>query len=139
MTQPLLIERTINAPVARVWKALTDPAELKQWLSFFPDFRAEVGFRTEFALGKDAEHQDLHVVEVLEVVKERKLSYSWDYGGRSPGSNVVFELSAAGQKTHLVLTCHFASISGGQADFMKNAAEGWNYTADGLKKFAENN
>jgi uncharacterized protein YndB with AHSA1/START domain len=135
--EPLVIERTINAPAARVWQALTDAKALKQWLPFFPDFKAEVGFRTEFKLGPDAEHQYPHVVEVLEVIDGQRLTYSWDYGGMSPGSSVTFELSAEGDKTRLVLTCHIESIPNDQSDFMENAKKGWTYTADGLKQFVE--
>ncbi len=135
--KPLIIERTIDAPVARVWKALTDSNDLKQWLPFFPDFKAKVGFRTEFELGPSNGEQYHHVVEVLEVVEGQKLSYSWDYGGMSDGSSVTFELAADGDKTHLVLTGHFAAIPTDIPDFTENAVKGWNYTADGLKQFAE--
>jgi uncharacterized protein YndB with AHSA1/START domain len=30
-TQPFVIERTFNVPVERVWKAITDREEMKQW------------------------------------------------------------------------------------------------------------
>lgn len=135
--QQLVIERVINAPAARVWRALTDINDLKQWLTFFTDFKPEIGFRTEFMLGPDADHKYPHHVEVLEVVAGRKLSYSWDYGGMDPGSSVSFELVAEGDTTRLKLTCLFETIPTDQPDFQKNASEGWNYTADALKKFAE--
>ncbi|HSX45983.1 MAG TPA: SRPBCC domain-containing protein [Candidatus Saccharimonadia bacterium] len=139
MAEKLVIERTIDAGTERVWRALTDIKDLKQWLPFFPDFKAEVGFETEFELGPKDGQKYHHVVEVLEVEEGKRLTYSWDYGGMSDGSSVTFELEADGDKTKLVLTCDFASVPADVPDFMKNAQEGWNYTADGLKKFSESN
>lgn len=135
--QSLVIERTINAPAERVWRALTDITELKQWLSFFPAFEPRVGFATEFMLGSDEQHQYRHHVTVLEAVPNQKLRYSWDYGGMSPNSSVTFELFAEAKITRLVLTCRIDPLPTDQPDFMKNTSEGWNYTADELKKFAE--
>jgi len=31
LAEPLVIERTFNAPIARVWKALTDAEEMRRW------------------------------------------------------------------------------------------------------------
>jgi len=136
MSQPLVIEREIDAPVERVWQALTDIKYLKQWLGFFPDFKPEVGFTTDFDLGP-ADHKYPHHVEVLEVVEKQRLTYTWDYGGMSQGSDVTFELRPQGQNTKLVLTCRFKHIPADEPDFMKNASQGWNFTADSLKTFAE--
>lgn len=137
MVQPLVIERKINAPVAQVWQALTNIDDLKKWSPFFPDFKPEVGFKTEFMLGPDEEHQYLHHVRVLEVVANRKLRYSWDYGGMSPDSSVSFELFENGDTTRLVLTCRIDPLPPDEPDLMKNAMEGWNYAADELKEFVE--
>jgi uncharacterized protein YndB with AHSA1/START domain len=133
----VVIERTLQAPVAKVWQALTDINELRQWLPFFPDFKAEVGFATEFDLGPDAGHQYHHHVKVLEVIDGQKLSYTWDYGGMSDGSSVTFELFAEGETTKLVLTADFIRIPGDVPHFLQDASKGWNYTADSLKKFVE--
>jgi uncharacterized protein YndB with AHSA1/START domain len=137
MARSLTIERNINAPALQVWRALTEIRELKKWLSFFPDFKAEAGFKTEFMLGPDDGQQYLHHVTVLEVVPGRKLAYSWDYGGMSPNSQVTFELFDEGDTTRLVLTCNIDPLPANEPDFMKNASAGWNYTADELKKFTE--
>lgn len=137
MKQQLIIERQIMAPVERVWQALTNIGDLKKWLSFLPDFEAKVGFKTEFDLGPDAEHKYHHYLEVTEVVERQRLSYTWDYGGMSKGSSVTFDLTAAGDNTRLVLTCYIEHVPSDDPDFMKNAKMGWNFTADGLKQYAE--
>jgi uncharacterized protein YndB with AHSA1/START domain len=30
-TLPLIVEKVINAPVSRVWKAITDHSQMQQW------------------------------------------------------------------------------------------------------------
>lgn len=135
----LIIERDIDAPVSLVWKALTDYSLLKQWLPFFPDFKAVKGFTTQFTLGKDEEHQYKHEVEVLEVVPIKKLTYTWRYPDYTGNSNVTFSLSGNDAKTKVVLT-HIITEDFLQdnLDFAKNNfLEGWTYTIDGLKKFVE--
>ena len=102
--KPLVLERTINAPVARVWKALTDINDLKQWLPFFPDFKPEVGFAVTFKLGRDPEHRYTHLCEVLEVEDGKRLTYSWHYEDYTGYSKVTFDLIGEGDKTQLKLT-----------------------------------
>src|SRR5437870_13762265 len=43
-SEPLIIERTFNAPVAKVWNAITDVDQMQQWYFDLKGFRAEVGF-----------------------------------------------------------------------------------------------
>lgn len=135
--QTFVIERDLDAPVGRVWRALTSIDDLKKWCSFFPDFKPEVGFVTEFMLGPDDEHQYKHQVKVLEAVPNQKLSYTWNYGGMSPNSNVSFELSARGATTHLRLTCYIDPVPSDPPDFMKGTSSGWNHIADELKRVVE--
>jgi len=42
--EPLVVERTYDAPVALVWKALTDKDDIKQWSFDIPEFAPVVGF-----------------------------------------------------------------------------------------------
>jgi uncharacterized protein YndB with AHSA1/START domain len=135
----LTLEREINAPADLVWKALTDFKLLKQWMPFFPEFKAEVGFETRFLLGRDKDHQYSHIVKILEVEPGKKLTYTWYYEGYPGMSHVTYELFAKGDKTIVVLT-HLVTEAFPPDDpaFSKeNFSEGWTYTIDGLKKFAE--
>jgi uncharacterized protein YndB with AHSA1/START domain len=136
---PLIIERTINAPTERVWQALTDINELKKWLPFWPDFKPEVGFTARFELGRDPEHQYVHLCKVREVIDNEKLTYSWHYEGYPGYSTVTFELLPAGDKTKLKLVHKITeAFPADNSDFSDaNFKEGWTYTADALKEFAE--
>lgn len=135
----VVIKRLIDAPVARVWKALTDKEELKNWLPFFADFEPEVGHEVRFKLGKDAEHQYEHISKVIEVVDGKKLVYGWRYEGYPGDSQVTFELFPEGEKTTVVLThAILEPFPSDNQDFaLGSFNQGWNYTADGLKDYVE--
>jgi uncharacterized protein YndB with AHSA1/START domain len=134
----LVLEREVHASSDLVWKALTDFKLLKQWMPFFPEFKAEVGFETHFELGPDENHQYGHIVKVLEVIPHKKLTYTWYYEGYSGKSHVTFDLITQGENTKVILT-HIITEEFPQdpAFSKKNFAEGWTYTIDGLKKFVE--
>ncbi len=42
-TEPFVIERTYNAPISKVWKAITDKEEMKEWYFDLAEFKPEVG------------------------------------------------------------------------------------------------
>ena len=44
LTEAVVIERTFNAPIARVWKAITDVEEMRRWYFELKEFKPEVGF-----------------------------------------------------------------------------------------------
>ncbi|PYL29526.1 MAG: hypothetical protein DMF45_05510 [Verrucomicrobia bacterium] len=54
LAEAVVIERTFNAPVGRVWKALTDVEEMRQWYFNLKQFKAEVGFEFEFVVEQTA-------------------------------------------------------------------------------------
>ncbi len=102
--EPFVIERTYNAPVARVWKAITDKDQMKQWYFDIPEFKAEKGFEFQF-YGADGDCNDyLHLCKILEVIPNKKLSHTWTYE-KVPGHSVVtIELFDEDGKTRLKLT-----------------------------------
>ena len=101
--EPLVLERTFNAPIDKVWKAIADKDNMKQWYFDLAEFRPEVGFEFQFTGGTE-EHSYLHLCRITEVVPGRKLTYSWRYEGYAGNSFVTFELFAEGDKTRLKLT-----------------------------------
>ena len=98
-----VIERIYNASTEKVWKAITDKEQMKQWYFDLKEFKPEVGFEFSFYGGTD-EKQYLHLCKITEVVKGKKLSYTWRYEGYAGNSEVSFELFDEGGKTRLRLT-----------------------------------
>ena len=102
-TEPFVIERTYNAPVERVWKAITDKAQMKEWYFDLSEFKPEVGFEFQF-VGGSPEKSFVHLCKVTEVVPGRKLTHSWRYEGYEGNSFVTWELFPEGKKTKVILT-----------------------------------
>lgn len=124
-TNPFVIERRLKAPVSIVWKAITDPVQMKEWYFDLPDFRAEVGCVFTFKGGTEDSVYN-HICKVLEVVPEEKLQYSWTYKGYEGYSVVTFLLSAEGDNTILKLTHEGLHTFPAIADFArKNFEHGW--------------
>ena len=103
---PIIIERTFNAPVETVWKAITSVDDMKQWwphLAPLQSFKPEVGFETQFSI-RHNEKNFLHLWKVTEVIPLRKITYDWKFGGYPGSSSITFELFSEGNKTKINLT-----------------------------------
>ncbi|MES2419317.1 MAG: SRPBCC domain-containing protein [Bacteroidota bacterium] len=125
----IVVERTFNAPIEKVWSAITDKDEMKSWYFQLADFKPEVGFKFEFIGGPEGGIQYLHLCEITEVVEGKKLTYSWRYDGYPGNSFVTWELFDKGEQTLLRLT-HSAleTFDQSHAGFEKsNFNEGWTY------------
>ncbi|HEY5749391.1 MAG TPA: SRPBCC domain-containing protein [Chryseolinea sp.] len=137
---PVVCERTFNAPIDTVWKAITNVNDMKRWYFDIPEFKPEVGFVFEFEAGSP-EKTYLHRCKVVEVVPGKKLSYSWEYPGNDGLSYVTFELFDENGKTKLKLTHEGVETfpSKDNADFAKSSfAQGWNEIINTmLKDFLE--
>jgi len=138
LAEAVVIERTFAAPVARVWKALTDVGEMKQWYFDLKEFKPEVGFEFEFIV----EHEGMkyhHLCKITEVIPQKKLAYTWRYKGHEGNSLVTFELFADGNKTQLKLTHEGLETFPKTPSFArKNFMEGWTQIiGSSLKEFVE--
>lgn len=127
--QTIVLERLFDAPVSKVWKAITDKNEMKNWYFDFAEFKSEIGFKFQFTGGPSAEKQYLHLCEITEVIPEKKLTYSWCYVGYSGISFVTFELFEKENKTLLRLTHKdIETFPKENPDFaLHNFSEGWNH------------
>lgn len=136
---PVVKEVVLNAPIVKVWKAITNKNDMKQWYFELETFRPEVGFEFQFYGGKD-EKQYLHLCQVMEVIPGRKLAYSWRYDGNPGNSLVTFELFPEGKNTKLRLTHQgLESFGTNNPDLAKeNFVEGWNtIMGKSIKAFVE--
>src|SRR4051794_29331154 len=103
-TAPLVVERTVDAPLEKVWKAITDKHDMKQWYFDLSDFKPEVGFEFQFVgYGPDG-CKYIHLCRITELIPKSRLTYSWQYEGEEGLSFVTFELFAEGAGTRVKLT-----------------------------------
>ncbi len=100
---PFIIERVYQAPVEKVWQALTDKKKMKEWYFDLSEFKPEVGFEFTF-FGGTEEKQYKHLCKVTAAVPNKKIAYTWRYEGMEGNSEVSFELFEEGPQTRLVLT-----------------------------------
>jgi uncharacterized protein YndB with AHSA1/START domain len=137
-TAPFVIERTYDAPIDKVWQAITDKNKMKQWYFDLKEFKPEVGFEFQFYGGTE-EKQYLHLCKITEVVKGQKLTHSWKYDGYPGESFVTFELFAEGNKTKLKLTHAGLETFPPGPDFKKENFEmGWtDIIGRSLKEYLE--
>jgi len=102
--EPFILRRTYDAPVEKVWKAITDIKLMQQWyMDKLEDFKAEEGFSTSFTVHNEGKDY-VHLWKVTEVVPPKKIAYEWRYAGYPGNSLVTFELTAEGKGTTLTLT-----------------------------------
>ncbi|RWY50883.1 SRPBCC family protein [Mucilaginibacter gilvus] len=139
-TQPLIVERTLNAPASKVWEALTDNEKMKQWYFKLESFEPRVGFEFSFAGQGSTGEKHTHLCRVTAVEPEKKLSYTWRYEGFPGDSEVSFELFPEDDKT-LVRITHtgLETMPQNGPDFaVSSFSKGWNYIlGESLKKFVE--
>lgn len=139
--QIVIEERVYNAPVSRVWDALTDKDKMKQWYFDIEEFKPEVGFEFQFTAGDTENRPLLHLCKITVVEKEKKLAYTWKYEGHKDDTLVTFELFEEGEKTRIRLThTGIEKISiVGPAFAKENFEMGWKeIIGNSLRSYVEN-
>src|SRR5205085_10098507 len=101
--EAVVIERTFNAPLMKVWQALRGVDQMRQWYFDLKEFRPEVGFEFEFVVEHEGNSYH-HLCKVTEVIPQKKIAYTWRYKGEPGNSLVTLELFGGGEKTRLKLT-----------------------------------
>ena len=137
-TQPFTIERTYNAPISKVWSAITDKDQMKKWYFDLPQFKPKVGTEFQFTGGPDDGKKYLHLCKVVEVEEGKKIAYTWRYDGYAGDSKVTFELFEEGNLTRLKLTHEgLETFPADNPDLVKgNFVAGWTeIVGTSLKKF----
>lgn len=133
------IEKTYNAPVEKVWAAITDKNLMKQWYFDVPGFEPEEG--TEFSFtGKDHDGVEwIHLCRVTEVLPYKKLVHTWRYEGYEGDTVVTWELFNEGNQTRVKLThTGFETLPPLKSLAKENFAQGWTeIIGKNLKEFLE--
>jgi uncharacterized protein YndB with AHSA1/START domain len=127
VAEPVVFERTYNAPIAKVWKAITSKEDMKHWYFDIAEFKPEVGFEFSFVGGEEGGEQYVHLCKVLEVIPQKRLKYSWRYQGYEGNSFVTWELFSEGKsKTRVKLTHEGLETFPKTKDFARECfVEGW--------------
>jgi uncharacterized protein YndB with AHSA1/START domain len=99
-TRSVVIEREFAFPPERLWRALTQPHLIEEWL-MKNDFKPEVGHRFNLR----GEWGGVLDCEVLAIEPQRILAYTWNFTHEDAAydlkSVVTFTLTRQGAGTHL--------------------------------------
>jgi uncharacterized protein YndB with AHSA1/START domain len=114
-TLSVIVEREIAFPPEKIWRALTQPHLIQEWL-MKNDFMPVVDHR--FNLSADWGTVDCRV---LSLEPNRTLSYTWDALGLA--SVVTWTLTPAGTGTHLRM--EQTGFRGDQQQAYQGAKYGW--------------
>ena len=138
LVEPIVLERILDAPVERVWTALTDVNEMREWYFDLKEFRPEIGFEFEFVVEHEGNNYH-HLCKVSEVIPQKRIAYTWRYKGEPGDSLVTFELFPDGDKTRLKLThAGIETFPKTPAYARKNFEAGWTaIIGSELKQFVE--
>ena len=138
LAEAIVIERTFKAPIAKVWKALTDVDQMREWYFDLKEFKPQVGFEFEFVVEHEGNRYH-HLCKVTEVIPQKKIAYTWCYKGEPGDSLVTIELFLESNMTRLRLTHEgLETFPKTPAYARKNFEAGWTaIIGTELKEFVE--
>jgi uncharacterized protein YndB with AHSA1/START domain len=142
MTDSLHRKLTLQAPVGRVWRALTDSSEIAHWM-YSNDFKPESGhrFTLKVPVSPQADYgpsDGLVRCEVVECVPEAILSYTWS-AGEVVGTKVRHELEATDHGTWLSVQHTGFDLSQRWGEpALRGAEHGWNLMLGRLGDLVKN-
>jgi uncharacterized protein YndB with AHSA1/START domain len=102
-TRSIVVERLIPHPAEKIWRALTIPHLIAEWL-MRNDFRAELGHRFTFQATPVPGWSGLTNCVVLEIDAPHTLAYSWGDGTESDSglkTVVTWSLTPEGAATRV--------------------------------------
>jgi uncharacterized protein YndB with AHSA1/START domain len=114
-TLSVVVERELPYPPEKIWRALTQPHLIAEWLMKH-DFKPDVGHRFSFSADWGAVD-----CQVLTVEPSKTLSYTW--GDSNLKSVVTWTLTATGAGTHLRM--EQTGFRPDQPRYYQGAKAGW--------------
>jgi uncharacterized protein YndB with AHSA1/START domain len=97
-TLSVVVERELPHPPEKIWRALTQPHLIAEWL-MQNDFKPEVGHHFTLRMEAQPNWDGVIDCQVLVVEPNKTLSYAW--GALGLESIVMFTLTPTGTGTHL--------------------------------------
>ena len=147
---PLIVKNTItiNAPIAKVWDALTNPVQTKKYM-FGCEALSDWKKGSPLTWEMNYEGKPFVAVKgyIVEIEPNKKLAYT-TIDPNSPIADipqnyltVTYLLSSEGNKTVLTVTQgDYATVADGEKRYEEafNNGEGWNHVLVEIKKMLEN-
>lgn len=94
MSEIVSLSIELNSPIKQVWRALTDPATLSNWMMFKTnDFQPVIGHKFQFRMETDPRWTVVVDCEVVDVDEPHRLSYTWVIKAQSHSTTVTWTLA----------------------------------------------
>ncbi|MEX0274225.1 MAG: SRPBCC domain-containing protein [Flavobacteriaceae bacterium] len=135
---PIIVEENFKVSPERLWNALTDITEMRQW--YFDQlvaFEPKVGFETRFPV-KVNDRTFTHCWKVTEALPNQRIKYNWYYAEYEGDSYVTFEIFGEVPDVKLRFTAEVVEdFTADIPEFKRESAvNGWNYfIKERLKKY----
>ena len=131
---PVVVEQIINAPISKVWNAISDLTEMHAW--FFEEiesFEPTAGFETQFQIEHEGKTY-LHQWKIIEVEPGKRIVYDWQYEHCEGQGKVEWDLVATEVGTKLTLTNSVVeSFPDDDPAFTRESCEGgWQFLLERL-------
>jgi uncharacterized protein YndB with AHSA1/START domain len=137
----------VRAPRARVWKAISDPAEFSKWFRVKTDGEFRPGARAHMTSTYPGHEGVEFFIDIVEVEPERKLSWHWHPGGKNsdalnpadPPTLVAFELQEVQDGTLVTVTeSGFDRLSlARRAKAFELNEHGWELQVENIRRYVE--
>lgn len=124
---PIIIEKVYHVSLLKVWKAITDKNQMKEWYFDIDDFELKVGAEFNFTVSS-GDTIFYHRCIIKDIVPMKRFKHTWTHPSQSRGESVVtWDLESVDRGTKVTLTHigveHFAD---GGANFSReNYVSGW--------------
>jgi uncharacterized protein YndB with AHSA1/START domain len=102
-TDAISFEFDLRHPPEKVWRALTDPALLNEWLLPVIGLTLEPGAAFTFKTQPHPGWDGIVNCRILEIDAQKKLSYTWTVGDMELDTVVTFTLAPTAEGTRLTL------------------------------------
>jgi len=101
-TESISFEFELHHPPKKVWRALTDPELLSEWLLPVVEFELERGAEVTFQAPAQPGWDSFVNGRILEIEADRKLSYTWVVGDMDTVVTFTLTPTASGTRLSLV-------------------------------------
>jgi uncharacterized protein YndB with AHSA1/START domain len=123
-TDSITFELDLKHPPQKVWRAISEPALLAEWLLPTIDLKLEKGAAFKLKSQPFPGWDGIVDCKFLEIEANKKLSYTWNVGGMELDTVVTFTLepTPSGTRLHLVQS----GFKPAQKQNWGGARYGWN-------------
>lgn len=123
-TRNVVVERHLPWPPQKIWRALTQPHLIAEWL-MQNDFKAETGHSFNLTTTPYGDWNGVIDCKVLAIEPERSLTYSWDSGSGALRVTSVVTWTLTPAEGGTVLRMEQSGFRADQVQNFQGAKYGW--------------